>query len=218
MTHIRPSSRWFACRIRPDFNGSGLFGSVSDLGQGPPSAQSPFAHPRCYLLCRGILYHHVSGRYPTFIARTGSCARPKRSCRHRSPLLRQVFAGCRHSLLRVGPSRRYLCESCSGCLDLYPGGSPGACTRFFPEDFGLHRPESGSALNDTRTATSVRKGFSGLQSFSKCSGLQICSPPRLHLPQSSSRTSRQPWLLRPRISRFVTSPSSGYASRPIPSN
>jgi len=24
----------------------------------------------------------------------------------------------------------------------------------------------------------------------------------------------QPWLLRPRISRFVTSPSSGYASRP----
>jgi hypothetical protein len=78
MTHIRPSQRWFACRIRPYFNGSGLFGSVSDLGQGPPSAQSPFAHSRRYLLFRGLLYHHVSGRYPTFIAHTGSCARPKK--------------------------------------------------------------------------------------------------------------------------------------------
>jgi hypothetical protein len=161
---------------------------------------------------RGISYR-VSRHYPAFIAHTGSCARPKRSCRLRLSLVRQVFAACRHSLRRVGPSRRYLCESFSGCLDPYPGGSSGALTRFFPEDIGLHQPGSGSALNDIRTATSVRRGFRGY------SHSLMFRPPDLLATQIAPtaaflfRNPRQPWLLRPRISRFVTSPSSGYASR-----
>jgi hypothetical protein len=166
-----------------------------------------------YPLRRGI-DSRVSGRYPTFIAHTDSCARPKRSYRLRSSLFRQVFAACRHSLLRVGPSRRYLCESFSGCLDPYPGGSSGAFTRSFPEDIGLYQLGSGSALNDIRTATSVQKGFRG------CSHSLMFRPPDLLATQVAPtaefrfRNPRQPWLLRPRISRFVTSPSSGYASRP----
>ena len=111
-------------------------------------------------LRRGIDYR-VSGRYPTFIAHTDSCARPKRSCRLRSSLFRQIFAACRHSLLRVGPSRRYLCESFSGCLDLYPGGSSGAFTRFFPEDFGLYHPGSGSALNKSQYCNFCTEGYFG---------------------------------------------------------
>jgi hypothetical protein len=119
----------------------------------------------------------VSGRYPTFIAHTDSCARPKRSYRLRSSLFRQVFAACRHSLLRVGPSRRYLCESFSDCLDPYPGGSSGAFTRFFPEDIGLYQPGSGSALNNPSTATSVLRGISGLQSFTNVQASRFARHP-----------------------------------------
>jgi hypothetical protein len=37
-------------------------------------------------------------------------------------------------------------------------------------------------------------------------------------PTLTSRDVGQPWLLHPRLSRFVTSPCSGYANRPKPSN
>ncbi len=160
VTHIRPSRPSFTCRHRPDFNGSSFPVQCPEPNQDHPSAQSPFARLGRYPSRRGISYR-VSRHYPAFIAHTGSCARPKRSCRLRLSLFRQVFAACRHSLRRVGPSRRYLCESFSGCLDPYPGGSSGAFTRFFPDDIGLHQPGSGSALNDIRTATSVRRGFRG---------------------------------------------------------
>ena len=60
-------------------------------------------------------------------------------------LVQRVFAGCRQSLLGVGPSRRYLCESFPTCLDPYPGCSCGALTRFFPQDFGLPHVRNGSA-------------------------------------------------------------------------
>ncbi len=52
-------------------------------------------------------------------------------------LVRWVFAGYRQSLLRVGPSRRYLCESFPGCLAPYPGVFCGAFARFFPQNIGL---------------------------------------------------------------------------------
>lgn len=45
-----------------------------------PSAQSPFAHSRCYLSRHGCVLH-VSGHYPAVIATTGSCASPKPSRR-----------------------------------------------------------------------------------------------------------------------------------------
>ena len=71
-------------------------------------------------------------------------------------LVRWVFAGCRQSLLGVGPSRPYLCESFPGCLDPYPGSPCGALTRFFPQDIGLPPVRIRSATNHVRTATSVR--------------------------------------------------------------
>ena len=40
---------------------------------GQPSAQSPFAHDRCYLSWRGVS-HHVGGHYPSFFALTDSSA------------------------------------------------------------------------------------------------------------------------------------------------
>ena len=106
------------------------------------------------------------GTTPSFFAPTDSCARPSSSHLLDSRLVWWVFAGCHQSLLDAGPSRRCLCMSFLGCLTPYPGVSPGAFARFFPEDFGLPPSLTGSALPHlTRTATSVRKPFSGLQAF-----------------------------------------------------
>src|SRR6266571_9306369 len=77
-----------------------------------PSAQSPFAHSRCYLSRHGVS-HHVSGCYPTFIAPTGSCVNPPPSSDLGATLGPQVCAGCCQPLLGGGPSRR-----CSAHLSL----------------------------------------------------------------------------------------------------
>jgi hypothetical protein len=125
------------------------------------------------------LLHRVGGCYPSFLAPTDSCARPSSSHLLDSRLVWWVFAGCHQSLLDAGPSRRCLCMSFLGCLALYPGVSPGAFARFFPEDSGLPPSLTGSALPHlTRTATSVRETFFGAAGIPLCSGLQVCSPPR----------------------------------------
>jgi hypothetical protein len=49
----------------------------------PPSAESPFAPSRCYLL-RGGIPCHLEGHYPFVLAHTGSCASPNSSPRLRS--------------------------------------------------------------------------------------------------------------------------------------
>jgi hypothetical protein len=53
------------------------------------------------------------------------------------PLFRKVFAGCRQSLLEVGPSRLYLCNPCVGAWAPTPWYPPSALARFFPEGNGL---------------------------------------------------------------------------------
>ncbi len=155
LTHIHPSRLRLPCRTRPLFHGPASPARSPGRSQGPPGAQSPFARGRCYLLRRDVS-RHIGGHYPSFIAHTGSCARPKPSRCLRLSLLQRVFAGCRQSLLGDGPSRRYLRASFSACLDLCPGASLGAPTRFFPEH---HRPsprldEIGFPTT-THTATSV---------------------------------------------------------------
>ena len=93
LAHIHPSRLWFTYENRPIFNDTAYPSSESGASQGPPSAQSPFARNRCYLLRRGVL-HHIREHYPSFIAHTGSCARPKPSSRLRLSLIGRVFAGC----------------------------------------------------------------------------------------------------------------------------
>jgi hypothetical protein len=74
---------------------------------------------------------------------------------------RRVFAGCCQPLLKVGPSRRYLYESFSTCLNPYPGCSCGALTHFFPQNNGLPGGLSRSALSYIHTAISVWAVFRG---------------------------------------------------------
>ena len=104
----------------------------------------------------------IDEHYPIFIATTRSCARPSALSQPRLlALYQESLQLAVSSLLDPGPSRRYLCESFPRCLDPYPGGSFGAFTRFFPKNIGLHRLGSGSALNNSRTTTSVRSSFRG---------------------------------------------------------
>lgn len=62
-------------QTRPRFEGRLLSAQSPRTTLGPPSAQSPFATIRCYRLV-GDVVHLLGGRYPAFIAPTGSCARP----------------------------------------------------------------------------------------------------------------------------------------------
>jgi hypothetical protein len=127
-----------------------------------------------------------------------------------------VFAGCCQPLLGVGPSRRYLCKSFSACWNPYPGCSHGALARFFPQDNGLPDVRTRSALGNTHTATSVWRFFRG------CSYSIIFRPADLLAPHVAPTAApfgtRQTGLLHPRLSRFVTSPSRGYANRPLSGN
>jgi hypothetical protein len=90
-------------------------------------------------------------------------------------------------LLDAGLSQRYLRESFSGCLDPYPGGSPGALTRFFPGDDGLHHAESGSALNNL----SVPQLLYGVASRGYSHSLMF-RPPDLLATQVAPTASRFP--------------------------
>ena len=165
LAHIHPSRLWFTCETRPIFNDTAYPGSESGAGQGPPSAQSPFARNRCYLLRHGVL-HHVREHYPSFIAHTGSCARPNPSRRLQLSLIRRVFAGCHQSLLGIGPSRHYLHNHCMVAGTHTPQCPFGAFTRFFPKGFGLHLLGNSLAhLNIPYNATSTGRGFTELQSF-----------------------------------------------------
>jgi len=110
------------------------------------------------------------------------------------------------------PFPALLRASFSTCLDPYPACSGGALAYSFPPDNGLPDKPIRSALRQL-LYSSFRRGEvleAAVIRFS--SGPPICSPPRLLLPQRSG--ARQPWLLRPRRTRFVTSLSRGYASRP----
>jgi hypothetical protein len=104
------------------------------------------------------------------------------------------------------------CASFSACLDPYPGGSWSASTRFFLHDIGLPRVRTGSALRNTRTATSIRHLFSRLQSFTHVQARRFARHPGC---SHRSACARRPWLLHPSRSRFVTSPCPGYANRPF---
>jgi hypothetical protein len=85
LTHIHPAPLRFACGTRLGLRNPTLAGSMSGVGYGQARQvpRAPYAHRRCYLGW-GDLSHHLRGRYPSFIALTGSCARPNPSRRLRS--------------------------------------------------------------------------------------------------------------------------------------
>ncbi len=117
----------------------------------------------------------VRGRYPSFIAHTGSCARPNPSCCLGFNLAQQVFAGCCKSLLGDGPSRRYLRFPCIGAWTLTPPQLSDALTRFFPENIGLTSGSRSSACEyNPCNATSTGKNLFEAAVIPLCSGSYTC--------------------------------------------
>jgi hypothetical protein len=97
-------------------------------------------------------------------------------------LVQGVCAGCYQALLPRGSSRRYLCESFSGCLSLYPGGPPECSCLVLPQS---HRPSPGMDRVGfpLLSANTIFHGtIFGAAAISLCSGLCVCSPPRSFLP------------------------------------
>jgi hypothetical protein len=100
---------------------------------------------------RSDLTGRLGGHYPSVIAPTDPCARPKPSARLGSLLVRAVFAGCCQPLLGDGPSRRYLCDPCAGARTHTPPRSSAALVRSLTEDTGLTPRETGSTRGFTPT-------------------------------------------------------------------
>ncbi len=214
LTHVHPSPLRFASRTRlglskPILNRH----NVRDrLRPSPPSVQSPFAHPRCYLRW-GDVSHHLRGRYPSFIAHTGSCVRPHPSRRLRS--LPWSAGLCR---LPSAPAGRWPFPTLFPRIFLYVQGPLPRrllwCTHpFLPT---RHRPSQrrhpvGALANNHALATSAWANFRGCSHLVTFKPVDLLATPIA--PTVTPLSIRQPWLLRPRISRFVTSPSRGYANR-----
>ena len=73
--------------------------------------------------CGVMSMHVIRERYLSFIAHTGSCARPKPSCRLGINLIRQVFVDYCKSLLGSWPFPTLFLQSLRRCLDPYPAVS-----------------------------------------------------------------------------------------------
>jgi len=139
----------------------------------PPHSHCPPRAPlRLKRHCRSrpALLAQVGERYPAFFAPTGSCARPHGSRRLRSSLFLRVLAGCFESLLPCDPSRRYLCDPCTGAWVRTPPRSSGASVRFFPPGFGLAQGSTGSARGTLPQRSFTRGGDFGAATIRSRSG------------------------------------------------
>ena len=127
-------------------------------------------------------------------------------------LVWRIFAGYCQFLLRVGPSRRYLCETLLGCLDLCHGGIRSALARYFLHIVGLPQRVMGRLPTKFHPMTSWWALFSRLQSFLNVQTSKLaCHPGH---PYHNGIPVGQPWRLHPGRTCVVTSTCTGYAIRP----
>ena len=140
--------------------------------------------PRAPLPAQGVTsygvvsMHNIRELYLSFIAHTGSCARPNSSCHLDFTLEQQVFAGCCESLLEDGLSRHYLCNPCVGAWTLTPRRPFSALARFFLKGNGLTLVVRSSARQIyPYNATSTGLIFPRLQSFLYVQAPTLARPP-----------------------------------------
>jgi len=132
----------------------------------------------------------ITRRYPGLLATTGSCARPRSSPNLGVTLVSCVFAGSCAPLPDLALSRRYLCESFSTCLDLYPACSRGARTHYFPPDDGLPGVSNRSALRKRSRqqllSSGVSRGYSHSFIFRPADLLATPVAPTAALPRQAA--------------------------------
>ena len=126
-------------------------------------------------------------------------------------LVGRIFAGYCQFLLRVGPSRRYLCEPLLGCLDLCHGGIRSALARCFLHIIGLPQRVMGRLPTRFHPMTPRWALFSRLQPFLNVQTSKLaCHPGH---PYRNGIPIGQPWRLHPGRTCVVTSTCTGYAIR-----
>jgi hypothetical protein len=181
----------------------------------PPCTESPFAPSRHYL-SRSSVNRCLGQHYPALLVTQGSCAGPTPSRRLRFP------SAC--GSLQVAASPRWtlaLPDVISANLSLRVWTpTPAAPVVHIP--VSSHKTTAFPALGPGRRSTTPGQpllpgAYFEAAVIRSCSGPQICSPSRWLLPQPLFGAG-QPGLLRSRLSRFVTSPSREYASRPLSGN
>jgi hypothetical protein len=163
LTHVRPARSGLP-PVSSSFKGRVFPSTKSGTHPEPPSAQSPFARLGGYLQRRGV-WRLVSGHCSAFNTTTNSCVRPSPSARLVVILVQAIFAGCRQSLLEIGPSRRYLRSLCQGAWTLTPQRSldisacvpAGAPEETGTKDIGLAQGRPGSA-RQTLPAMQLQQG------------------------------------------------------------
>jgi hypothetical protein len=161
---------------------------------------------QCYRR-RCDVQHHIRGHYPSFIAHTGSCARPNPSRQLWIDLLRRVFAGCHQSLLGDGPSRRYLCNPYAGAWTPTPWCPAGAHTRYFPAGDGLTSGLRRSAHQSPLQCNFNRAYLSRLQSVRDVQAPAFARP-----PECTHRRATEPQGGR---TVYTTQNSVGYLPRAV---
>lgn len=168
----------------------------------------------------GVTHHqsdledHLREHDPSFKAHTDSCAEPRPSHLHQSPSVSgslQVVASPCWAMVLPGVISANLS---SDAWPLTPA------VRMVHALVSSH-PASAFSISsvDRHLARAPAKRLHAGVCFRGCRHFVMFRPPSLLATPvvptvGYSIYPRPPWLLRPRISRFVTSPSSGYAHRP----
>ena len=180
----------------------------------PPSAESSFARRECYSPRGGIQYH-LEGRYPLFIAHTGSCVGPDPSHRLRSPYSGgspQVVAS---PCWEVALPDVISCNPCTIAWTRTPRRPPGARARRLPR---RQRPSRRSDALGTPenpcNATSTGCPISGLQPFTHVQAPMLAGPPGC-THRRALTSSGQPGRIHHAGPDGLPTPGSGIATRPI---
>src|SRR5215831_6770458 len=216
LVRVHPCHSWFAhsltflsrqLRLRRFYQAGRL-----DSARRPPSVQSPFAQLGCYLRWRDV-FRLLGGRYPSVIARTGSCAAPvELSPPSAFGLVWRVLAGCNQSLLPTAVFPTLFREPFLGCWIPYPGGTPFAHACFFHGVIGLPKQSVGRLPASILRTTSRRACFRGCRYFVMFRPPSLLAP-RI-VPTAANTAAGQLGLLRPGLSCVVAAERPGYANRP----
>jgi hypothetical protein len=180
LTHIHPSRLWFTYETRPIFNDTAYPGSESGTGQGPPSAQSPFARNPAWAglpLTPWRLAPHQ--RVLPLLHRSYWLMRQTKSLPPIS-VVPNTTGLCRLSPVPAGswPFPTLSLQSLRRCLDPYPAVFSWCSWSLLPRRQRPHliRHKFG-ILNYPCNATSTEKPISGLQPFANVQAPTLDRPP-----------------------------------------
>ena len=164
------------------------------------------------------MFRLLGGSYPSFVARTGSCAAPVGlSPPSVSSLVWRVLAGCYQSLLPTAASRRYFrdlsLDAGSPTPAVHRALSPVSSTvsSAFPKEITGRLPAS-----VPRMTTSRRVVFRGCRYFVMFRPPSLLAP-RI-VPTAANTAAGQLELLHLGLSCFVASARTRYANRPNTGN